>query len=254
MIPLEDAISLAALDVPSELATHWPGLAPSSPDAGDEALTLQLGAANLMLAMMPMPIPWDELEGPSATSMLWPQATDALRSYPAHLVVGVTGELAPLELFTLVTQATASLLALVPEALGVYVGSAGMVVRKDVYLGMADVLLAGELPVLLWASIRVGPAEDGSSAGFTTGLAALGHMEFETVRSPEQPSDLLERLNGLAGYVLGAGAVIRDGDTVGGDAEERIRVAYADSAFGNPGKVMRLDYPQPKKRGSWWRK
>jgi hypothetical protein len=254
MIPLEGAISLAALDLPAELAAHWPDLAPSSPDASDEALTLQLGGTTLAVAQMPMPIPPDELEGPSATSLLWPSASDALRSYPAHLVVGVTGELSQLELFTLATQATASLLALIPEALGVYVGSAGMVVRKDIYVGMADdALLAGELPVLLWVSIRVGSSEDHSSAGFTTGLAALGHMEIETPSSPEQPSDLMERINGLAGYVLGGGAVIRDGDTVGGDAKERIRVTYADSAFCNPGKVMRLDYAQAKKRSRWRR-
>ena len=67
-------------------------------------------------------------------------------------------------------------------------------------------------------------------------------MEFETENSPEQPGDLRERLYGLCNYVLENGPVINDGDTIGQDANERIRVVYAESAFGRDGKVMRLEY------------
>ncbi len=87
--------------------------------------------------------------------------------------------------------------------------------------------------------------------GFTTGMQSLGHMEFETQDSPEPPNELRERFHGLAIYVLENGPVIRDGDTIGEDANEKIQVVYADSAFGHEAKVMRLVYtPQQKK--PWW--
>jgi hypothetical protein len=84
-------------------------------------------------------------------------------------------------------------------------------------------------------------------------MDALGHMELETVNATDAPGDLRERLIAIAGYLLENGPVIQDGHTVGEDANERIRVVYSKSAFGQPHRVMRLDYEaaQPKKR--WWK-
>ena len=73
-------------------------------------------------------------------------------------------------------------------------------------------------------------------------MVALGHMEFEAEDVPESPGDLRDRFFGLANYVLENGPVIRDGDTIGEDARERIRVVYSQSAFGHEGQVMRLEY------------
>ena len=47
------------------------------------------------------------------------------------------------------------------------------------------------------------------------------------------------------------GPVIKDGDTVGEDANERIKVVYAKSAFGHEGRVMRLEYG-PAGRKGWF--
>jgi hypothetical protein len=83
-------------------------------------------------------------------------------------------------------------------------------------------------------------------------MSALGHMEFETESSNEQPGELRERFFGLCNYVLENGPVIRDGDTIGEDANERIRVVYAKSAFGQEGQVMRLEYDAIAKKKGWF--
>ncbi len=70
MIPLDTAVSLAAIEIQDELETYWPGLSVSSVDAGDDALTLQLGCAGLAVAQMPMPIPEIDLEAPNLESVL----------------------------------------------------------------------------------------------------------------------------------------------------------------------------------------
>jgi hypothetical protein len=97
---------------------------------------------------------------------------------------------------------------------------------------------------LIFASPR---AWTDRAPAFTHGLAALGHKEFETAKSPESAKELRDRLLGLVGYVLEHGQVIKDGDTIGVEANERIKVTYGPSAFGVPGEVMRPDYTKPKR-------
>ena len=93
--------------------------------------------------------------------------------------------------------------------------------------------------------------DDGTAAGFTSGLTALGHMEWEALDVPEKPGELHERFMELSNYVLANAAVIKDGDTVGRNAKEKIRVVFSPSTFGRDGLVMRLVYenaPRP-----WWK-
>jgi hypothetical protein len=47
--------------------------------------------------------------------------------------------------------------------------------------------------------------------------------------------------------------VIRDGDTIGEDADERIRVVYSKSKFGHNDRVMRLDYEKASRKKPWWK-
>ena len=75
-------------------------------------------------------------------------------------------------------------------------------------------------------------------------MQALGYAEFEAVSVREAVSDLRERFYSLAYYLLDHGPVIKDGDTVGQDQDEKIRVKLVESSFGQKGKVMRLVYEQ----------
>lgn len=67
-------------------------------------------------------------------------------------------------------------------------------------------------------------------------------MELETLNSPEPLGELRERFFGLAGYLIENGPVIKDGNTIGEDGNERIKIVYTDSAFGHDSQVMRLEY------------
>jgi hypothetical protein len=108
------------------------------------------------------------------------------------------------------------------------------------------------VPIPVWIDFRVGQGKDGKLIGFTHGMQALGHMELETLNSPESPGELRERLMDLCGYLLQNGPVIENGHTVGHDAAERTRVVYSPSSFGHEGQVMRLDYSSAAKK-PWWK-
>ena len=61
-------------------------------------------------------------------------------------------------------------------------------------------------------------------------------MEIEAVQTPEEPSELFDRFIGLTDYLLTNGPVIEDGNTIGEDEHERIKViVYGESNFGHEG-------------------
>ena len=58
------------------------------------------------------PIPWSDLEGPCATSILWPKAAEELRPHTGHLIVTVLRQDDdPLEGSRMLTRACTSVLA-----------------------------------------------------------------------------------------------------------------------------------------------
>jgi hypothetical protein len=254
MVMLREDVALSGAAIQRELSAKWPAL-PRATDIEqkDDTLAFRVGSSDVILGKMSAPIPWSDLEGPCATSVLWPKATEEVKQHKIHWIVTVSGELKPVELSTLLTQATASVMASCPAAMGVYWGSATMVIPKNIFIDFAVKVLPLGPPLHIWVDFRVGRDSEKTSSGFTKGMDALGHMEFETQGCPEPPGELRERLLGLAGYVLENGPVIRDGDTIGEDANEKIRVVYSKSAFGHEGKVMRLNYEQPSPQKPWWK-
>ncbi len=254
MIMCETDGPIRAADIGRELAENWPDLPNATDiDEGEDSTSLQIGDSGLIMAKMPAPIPWSQLEGPCATSLLWKNAKEEVEKHVVHWIVTVNGELDPIELSTLLTQATAAAMKASPSAIGVYWGNATLVVPKAIFCDFAKDVLPHGPPMHIWVDFRVGPDSEKSCAGFTAGMQALGHMEFETDNAPESPGDLRERLLSLCGYLIENGPVIQDGDTVGADAQEQIRVNYCDSVFGHEDKVMRLVYENSPTKKPWWK-
>jgi hypothetical protein len=254
MIMLTSDAPIRAQDVQQQLRTNWPDLPEISDiEEKDGSVAMKVGDADLIMAKMPVPIPWSDLEGPCATSVLWRNATAEVKQHKLHWIITVSGELEPLPLTILLTQATAALTAACSAAIGVYWGNATLVVPKNIFLEFAKEILPHGPPLHIWVDFRVGKSTENSSSGFTAGMKALGLMEIEAQDSPEPPSELRDRLLGLAEYLIDNGLVIRDGDTVGADAKEKIRVIYSDSLFGHPDKVMRLVYEKASPAKPWWK-
>ncbi len=240
--------------VKADLAATWPDL----PTAGEtekseKSIVFDVGDAMVTLTLMPGPIPWSDLEGPCQTSVLFPNAIEILKPHRAHLLIAILfkGQPTPVERSTLLTQVTASVLNVCEAALGVYWGNATMVIPKDLFREVAIESLP-EPPGLIWIDFRVGPNEEGSTSGFTCGMKALGLMELETENATESPGELRERFEGLAWYLLENGLVVKDGHTIGEDANTRIRVDYTNSSFGHQSQVMRLDYSGTRKKKKGW--
>lgn len=242
---------LTASDVERELSNRYPELEASMTCDDATTRSFELKTGQLILGSMPAPFPWSDLEGPCSTSVLWKNAAEEVGAHRAHIIVTLTTDLEPVETSILLTKCTAAVLAACDAAIGVFWGNATLVVPKKLFIDFAEQVLPHGPPLDIWVDFRVGWKGSGTSAGFTQGMEALGHMEMETLSVPEKPAELRQRLHDLASYLL-RGAVIRDGETVGRDAKEKLRVVYSESSFGHTRRVMRLQYETPPKR-PWWK-
>jgi hypothetical protein len=241
-------------DVTREFATHFPDMPPATDvEEKDITMSFRIRADDIILAQMPAPFPWSDLEGPCATSILWKNAAAEIKEHKIHWIVTINAELEPIPLSERLTQATVALMAACPSAIGVYWGNATLVVPKALFTEFAQKIMPLGPPLHIWIDFRVGRDSEKSSSGFTAGMAALGHMELETQKCPEPPHELRQRFEGLIRYVLENGPVIKDGDTIGEDANERIRVVYSKSAFGHKDQVMRLEYETASDKKPWWK-
>lgn len=234
-------LSIKALH--DEIQSSWPDF-PKMTDLTEDAdsLSFQIGQAFIAMARMPAAIPWSDLEGPCQTSWLWKEATQVMKPHDEHFIITIGGESAPLERAKRLTQVIASLIATTEPIVGIYWSQAPLVMSPPMFRDFATTILPDGFPVYAWVDFRVGKNEKGKTSGFTSGMKGLGLMEFETESSQEPPGELLERLFGLVNYVLEHGPVIKNGDTVGEDENERIKVIHAKSFIGRPQKVMRLEY------------
>ena len=161
-------------------------------------------------------------------------------------------ELNEIERSILLTKVTAAVLAACDSAMGVYWGNASLLVPKPIFIEFAEKILPDGPPLDIWVDFRVGWQTSSTSAGFTTGMTALGHMEMEARDWPAKPSDLRDRFQGLARYVLQNGPVIKDRDTLGQDATEKVRAVYAAGTFGQNARVMQLRYESAPAK-PWWK-
>ena len=234
------------------LKNDWPELSSISDiEEKDGVISFLSGNYTAFLGHMPAPIPWGDLEEACATSVLWPNAEAELRSHEMHLVFSVKGETTAIERARFLTQLISSASTVCGQLNGIYWGDAGLVIPSAMFREFSVKILP-KFPLLhMWVNFRVGRNEKGSSSGFTRGLDGLGLMDIETESSPEPPAELRGRLESIAGYLLENGLVIKDGDTVGGDETEKIRVRFGPSNFGSENSVMHLGYEMAKRKPFW---
>jgi hypothetical protein len=221
------------------------GKAVSNIDRGDGGVfSFDVGDEFVALAHMPAPYPASDLEGPIATSWMWPPEPpiDSIRGHRSHLLITMMGGAASPVRRRLILTAVTALAAKRPGVMAVYWGDATLVVFPPVFVNMAEKIHSPEAPPLyLWVDLRAFQNEDGSTGLFTTGLAPLGHMEIEIPRIEMGPGELREWLLNIMYYLLQNGPVLKDGQTIGMTAEQQIRIRHCASSFGHSGKVIRLE-------------
>ncbi|MHB0768802.1 DUF4261 domain-containing protein [Bradyrhizobium sp. 5.13L] len=190
---------------------------------------------NELVAVMSMPAPIPEDAGLWArAAMTWPESKAVAARHRGHMIVSLLGKAAqPLVAARITTAVIGALIATVPECCGVV--WAGQVARPaDLWRETSIRSFAPypDYPFRLWVDIL--PFRSGAKIGVVTmGLSAFVDREIEFVSGKLALSALLDNVAGLSVYLIEHGSVVKDGDTIGASASERIQVRYKNSdAFG----------------------
>jgi hypothetical protein len=209
-------------------------------DESDSAATFEFSDGICGLGVIPFAIPWTELEGPCSTAWWWPDATQQLRKHKAHLVVSFRTSMddpigARLELTSLISAA-----AKCTDAIGVYWGEGTVVWPTSDWIAMCQRMSREFLPLDLWIDFRVRREDDQTCCGFTTGLKSLGHTEIEVHGSISDPKSIRSNMWNAAHHLLDHGPVLKDGDTIGFERDQRIQISHVPSMLEQTRTVIRL--------------
>jgi hypothetical protein len=216
-------------------------------------MMFKLGGHMAVVTNVPEQIPESELGDATRRASLWPDARRDVKRHLHHVVVSMIGPDHAREKYRSVTRIVATMISLLPEAMGVFWPSARHLIERDAFASNALCLKKGTDPVALWVSAETSSGANGGSSGRTHGLRELGMTDFCATHLPEPVQSLQQRLMGLAEYVL-AGNAIADGDTATVDADSQIHFKVGNSPLARSQKLMYLNLVGGPVKKPWWKR
>jgi hypothetical protein len=171
----------------------------------------------------------------------WPDAWEAVSKHRAHLLPSVSGGADARRRAALHGQLVAAIVDAAKDAVGVHWASSDSLWPAAL---VAENVAPGDQkpPIPFCVAIKLSRDADGGVSGVTRGLAAFGLMEIEAGGFKGDPRQLNGLMLDLAGYLIEAGPVIKDGDTIGPDAATKIVVRHETSGFIPGQPVYRLHF------------
>lgn len=225
--------------VVADLKTYWN--AEISDISGDgQTATMNVNGVLVALASMPAPIPAKDIEDIAPYNYLWKTALEDCKNHQSHAIVTVLSskDVTILERYKILTQLNASVLR-TSKAIGIYQGTQTLLLSNSLYLDFADFLLEDQLPIQLWIYIGLVKSEKGSSI-YTFGLKDFGKEELEVLDSSMEQMDLYDFLLSIVDYIVGQDMVLKDGETIGFSAEQKIKITASKGTF-LEGNTLKLE-------------
>jgi hypothetical protein len=169
----------------------------------------------------------DNLDHAAAFAYWWPSAKNDIARHKAHLMVACNwSKYSRLDAHIRHSVLVRELVDQLP-VIGVLWGS--VLVPPNIFKGeFASTLKDGAVPFSLWVLIQFSQQPGGNILISTVGMRDFGLMEIETESSLplDQTYDLVRK---FGSYILAKGPVVRDGETFGHSADERIKVRHIRS-------------------------
>ena len=213
-----------------DLKNYW-GLDVCEVDEDENTSTFQINGDLVALASMPSPIPASEFDDLYAYSYLWNNVENEAREHTSHAIVSILSKtLSPVEQYSLLTKVNASILRTCENAIGIYQGSATLLLPKNLYFDFSDFLKEDNLPLQLWLYIGIINQEDKSSV-YTYGMKEFGKSEIEIIDSAMDSDDLYYFLLSILQYILEGDVILNDGETIGFSEEQKIKITESKAVY-----------------------
>jgi len=193
----------------------------------------------IAVSFIDAPVPDGEAEHYAQGNYLWPEAAEVTQTHVAQLILAVLKRSAsPLVSGKVYAKLAASCLKL-PSAVGLY--SSGTVFQPEFYIDMAETMKTEDLfPLLNLVYFGLVGTETGIN-GYTYGLRAFGKDEIEVLDSQVTPAELREFLMDIALYIVEQDVTLRDGETIGFSAEQKLPITRSEGVY-LPDDTLKIKY------------
>lgn len=208
---------------------------------GEKVIIFHTQGGRVLVGLLEAPLPSGQIDDLCSTAWYWPQACAATAAHRAHLVTSVMDTtLDPLDASLLLTQVVASVMD--DNAIASY-WNASLQSREAVLEQTRAISRSGP-PVLLWVNFRISRDPASGFSVSTQGMGHFGHHEIEAKDVRRSGNEVFVLLVGMAQYLLDKGAVIKDGDTIGGSPALGIHVHQGPSYWRPGATVYRVEWPE----------
>jgi hypothetical protein len=192
-------------------------------------------------AHMPAPIPNREAEENADSNLLWPNGRDEAAKHRSHVIVTNIGAADRTPVQSAITLSRLALVALkLFDGIGVYWGNASVCNSREVFEDFCADISEQHVPVPVWLRFQLVRASDDEIGLYTIGMHQFGLMDIEVDRSRMKLQDLFQFVANIAHYLIQSGPVIADGNTVGGNEDERILVRHRPSMIDQHRRVYKI--------------
>ncbi|MFV9484913.1 DUF4261 domain-containing protein [Christiangramia sp. ASW11-125] len=239
MVLLEDPYSFDLKRTVKELETKWK-LKLNNNDSDDKAAVLVIEGYNVAIATIPVAIPDKEVEKNAEYNYLWENGVEESSEYKAHIVLSLMNAGKNPVQENLLYSKIASAVMNNSKAIGIYIGGRTLVLKKDFYQANVEMMREEDLPLYNWIYFGL-RKENGKQSIYTYGLADFGKMEMEIVESENSIEELDEMMFNLAHYVVAYDVNLKDGETIGMSAEQKLKISVSKGKF-LEGNTLKIKY------------
>jgi hypothetical protein len=221
---ISDALAARHPDVPIVI--------PPRDDGGStKATLLNISGSIVVLMQFDAPLP-DGWQGAASRAMIhWPEAEAVFARHRAHIIVSIMGESENrLWIARVVTAVVGALVASHAKCSAV-LWDLTVANSSQVFAELSRSAFAPypDFPSALWVSTNPFQDPDSLIVVLTIGLSNFIGREIELEAQASQLEALLTTARGVATYLLQDGVELREGETIGASATERIPVRFMES-------------------------
>ncbi len=194
---------------------------------------------------MEAPAPLRSSDPEIRNAVLWPNAWDDIRKHQAHLVISVAGGNSPYNRAIVLQRIVGAVFEVEPSAIGTAYPYSGALLSKRAVgaaLTSYEHVCAPLFISCFFAREPPGTVSDTGISVSTKGLSEFGLMDVEARHFTGSVHELHQFIFCLGGYLIEERPNIRDGDTIGLSAEQKIQVKFERSMY-YPHIVYRLYFP-----------
>lgn len=211
------------------LKTFW-NIDVKAIEGDNEAAAFEIDGQSVALANIGLPIPWDDIEGTAQYAYNWTSALKKLHGHTGHAIISIMGGTgSPLQRFNILSKVLCSIL-MTSKAIAVYQGSQSLLIPRQQYINHCEELKESDVCIFLWVYIGLRKSAKGNSA-YTYGLKDFEKDEMEVINSKLSLEELYELLYNVTSYVIGNNVTLKEGQTVGNTAEQKLPLKLSKGQF-----------------------